>query len=400
MRRLALSLSLLALGTLGMSACAGDDQSTVVSEREAGPARAIAEANPPVEDLVRIAEKWAALYGAAPNPDACAGWDERHPDREVAAKYMGQPACERTICVRAGNRPIKNCTPPSAEFQRSFADATVRELVIERHRAGVRFSNGVAVEFAGPGQYQLPAWVVDEIGRKAGSEFFHQPPTPDDEREIAALGDEWAPLFAKDHLKACRFMRWVACEDSYDYEAGFEPPDGDPSGFQRSFAGATVERVVFEDPDADPVVASAEFSNGESVELLPSVEGVEWLITNLGDNLGRERLSDRERLANVGNGWARLFANPGDASCRHMGQPACERMGCERVGNRPIKNCTPPSAEYRESFAGATVEWVAFAGRRATAMFSNGESVALEGVGDWYVTEDWVKRVARRNLLP
>jgi hypothetical protein len=89
-----------------------------------------------------------------------------------------------------------------------------------------------------------------------------------------------------------------------------------------------------------------------------------------------------------------------------MGQPACERADCERVGNGPIKNCTPPPSEFRESFADATVGRVVVDGHRATAEFSNGESVEFEGQkpdgGDnfahwaWFITERWIKNAGRR----
>ena len=93
-----------------------------------------------------------------------------------------------------------------------------------------------------------------------------------------------------------------------------------------------------------------------------------------------------------------------------MGQPACERMGCERVAYDPIKNCTPVSAEFRESFADAKVERVVVDGHHATAEFSNGESVRFEGdkvdEGDtrawghvaWFIAESWIKDIARRNF--
>ena len=48
-----------------------------------------------------------------------------------------------------------------------------------------------------------------------------------------------------------------------------------------------------------------------------------------------------------------------------MGQPACERADCERVGGWPIKNCKPLPSKFRESFADATVERVVVDGHRA-----------------------------------
>jgi hypothetical protein len=75
--------------------------------------------------------------------------------------------------------------------------------------------------------------------------------------------------------------------------------------------------------------------------------------------------------------------------------------------NDPIKNCTPPSTEFRESFVDATVERVVVEKPYATAEFSNGESVEFEGGkpprGEhwhWFITERWIKKIARRNFEP
>jgi hypothetical protein len=38
-----------------------------------------------------------------------------------------------------------------------------------------------------------------------------------------------------------------------------------------------------------------------------------------------------------------------------MARPACERVDCIRVGNRPVESCTPVSAAFRSSFRGARV---------------------------------------------
>ncbi len=111
------------------------------------------------------------------------------------------------------------------------------------------------------------------------------------------------------------------------------------------------------------------------------------------------RLSTEERIEQKANDWAALFAAGGwpPSAWRYMGQPAGERMGCERVGHRPIENCTPPSAEFRQSFADATVERVVIEGHDATAEFSNGESVGFEGPAPWYLTERWVKKITRSH---
>ena len=134
----------------------------------------------PEQEIEQIGNKWAPLFAAAPNPDACAGWDEQHPHREVAAKYMGQPACEQAICERVGNRAIKNCTPLSLRLQNSFADATVQDVVVKGHRAAARFSNGETVQFGGGFEGRTPpdglpsAWMIDKIGGDAGRELFQK----------------------------------------------------------------------------------------------------------------------------------------------------------------------------------------------------------------------------------
>jgi hypothetical protein len=120
----------------------------------------------PAQEVRQIGDKWASLFAAAPNPDACAGFDKLHPYREIASKYMAQPACEQVVCERAGGEEIGNCTPLSPVLQKSFADATVQDVAIKGHRAVAQFSNGAVIRFFGGWhQYQLgPAWLVEEIG--------------------------------------------------------------------------------------------------------------------------------------------------------------------------------------------------------------------------------------------
>jgi hypothetical protein len=101
-----------------------------------------------------------------------------------------------------------------------------------------------------------------------------------------------------------------------------------------------------------------------------------------------------QEIEQTGNEWARLFAGdrhrPAPGTCQHMTQPGCERMNCERVGSRPIKNCTRPSWQFRKSFADATVVAIVIKGQQAGARFSNGETVRLEiGVGGSW----WIHRV-------
>ncbi len=131
--------------------------------------------------------------------------------------------------------------------------------------------------------------------------------------------------------------------------------------------------------------------------------------TAASDPGANHRLSNEETIEQQGNEWAAAFAKAGPVTCRYMGQPACERANCERV-HAPIKNCRPPSAEFRESFADATIERVVIEGHYATAEFSNGESVEFEGQkadqgdnqGDktvegsvWFITERWIKEASK-----
>jgi hypothetical protein len=96
----------------------------------------------------------------------------------------------------------------------------------------------------------------------------------------------------------------------------------------------------------------------------------------------------QDEIERVGNNWARLFAADafGD-SCESMIQPFCERIDCERASGQPIPNCKPPSAEFRSSFEGATVEDVVIRGDNAGARFSNGEVVELveEAPTQWLI---------------
>ncbi len=88
---------------------------------------------------------------------------------------MAQPACEQVVCERVPHRKIENCTPLSPRFQKSFADATVRDVAINGHRAAAKFSNGAVIELGGGSENQSfpgPAWLIDGIGGTAGRGFF------------------------------------------------------------------------------------------------------------------------------------------------------------------------------------------------------------------------------------
>jgi hypothetical protein len=85
-----------------------------------------------------------------------------------------------------------------------------------------------------------------------------------------------------------------------------------------------------------------------------------------------------QEIERIGNSWARLFG-AGRGCNRFMGQPACERVECERVGGIAIENCTPVSPAVQRSFAGAVVQDIVIRGNWAAARFSNGETVLLSG---------------------
>jgi hypothetical protein len=174
--KLARLLSLLALGALGLVACGGgdDDQSGAASETDttteatARPDYALgklserarknvreqvqelkrdanteAKLSPEqVQALKREANEWARLFSR--------GW--------VCNKYTGQPMCVRL----SGSGPGAGVHAPSvsAEFRKSFADATVEDIRSERivlagwrdrplYVAAVKFSNGEVVVFSG-----------------------------------------------------------------------------------------------------------------------------------------------------------------------------------------------------------------------------------------------------------
>jgi hypothetical protein len=107
--------------------------------------------------------------------------------------------------------------------------------------------------------------------------------------------------------------------------------------------------------------------------------------------LSTEQVLELKREA---NNWASLFAV--SACNKYEGQPMCERLACVRgPGGPPIENCTPVSAAFRESFAGATVEdiksvrildvgWSDHPVSYAAVKFSNGEVVVFNGGGEWY----------------
>ncbi len=121
MKKLALLLSLVALGALGLVACGGDDDETTAPS-DTGAALS------QQEKIELAGNEWAPLFAG----------------RERFCELMTQPACGRLSCKGIGS--IENCKPPSLEFRKSFEDATVEDVAIAGDKAAARFSNGETIE--------------------------------------------------------------------------------------------------------------------------------------------------------------------------------------------------------------------------------------------------------------
>jgi hypothetical protein len=197
MNKPALLLSLLALGALGLVACGGGDDEDSATEAKASPdttteatARpdTTTEAKPSqevqelkaklsreqVQELKREADieqvqelkREANIKAKLPREKVqelkreANTWARLFSRGGVCNRYMGQPICARLDCGNGWpGGPIENCTPMSAAFQKSFADATVEDIKSERivlagwtdrplYEAAVKFSNGEVVVFA------------------------------------------------------------------------------------------------------------------------------------------------------------------------------------------------------------------------------------------------------------
>ena len=286
--KLALLLSL-ALGALGLVACGGGDadETTATSETETTRDGTARDELAPEQRIEQAGNEWAALFAG----------------RERFCELMTQLACGRVNCEDIGGS-LENCTPPSPEFRKSFEDATVQDIAITGDEAAARFSNGETVELKKVHHIPDPlaedgdrvGWVIHGFGRNAGDVEF-----------ITKVGDEWAPLFARDVTAACRYMfGQPLCEEFFGRG---EPPEvGRPSALQKSFANATVERVQvkhakqIKTKDGTLIElhkAVAEFSNGELVEFIQETDTRQplfgpqglgaWFIDDVGGNAGQRK---------------------------------------------------------------------------------------------------------------
>jgi hypothetical protein len=116
--------------------------------------RAIRNEEPDGLRAVQVANRWAQLLASG----------------GVITMYMSQPAGERVRCVDVIGRPIKGCTPPSAEFRKSFQRASVERIVIRGRKASATFTNGEVVELSRAGR-GWDIWMITKIGENAGRGF-------------------------------------------------------------------------------------------------------------------------------------------------------------------------------------------------------------------------------------
>jgi hypothetical protein len=107
------------------------------------------------QEIERIGNSWAGLF-ASFGGGSC--------------EYQTQPLCERIACTRVSDTKIRNCTPPTRAFRRSFEDATVEDVVLKGGRAAARFSNRELVLFVFA--TQTGTWLVHKLGENAGRGFF------------------------------------------------------------------------------------------------------------------------------------------------------------------------------------------------------------------------------------
>jgi hypothetical protein len=169
--KLALPLSLLALGALGLAACGGGDDGDTTTEATVPPkTTAEAKLSPEqlqelergkqAQDLKRAANYWASRFAThvCTGESLCARLTCSEASRVALESGWLTEARERRT-----REAIENCTPVSAEFQRSFADARVEDIEFKGvealrpsigplYLATVKFSNGVVVAFVGPGE--------------------------------------------------------------------------------------------------------------------------------------------------------------------------------------------------------------------------------------------------------
>ena len=200
------------------------------------------------------------------------------------------------------------------------------------------------------------------VSRAAAAQAFAR----SSRQEIIRVGNTWAKAFAASGSKSCVLdMTHTACERHV------------PLAVRQSFRGSTVQEVTVRGRRA-----AARFSNNEIVEFVDGGPHSPWQVHVVGRDSGlrlQRELAPEEQVARDGNSWARLFASTDQPRCnRYMTQPACERTPARTIA-------------FRHSFRDTIVRDVVVEGRRAAAMFSNGELVDFHHVeedgGAWWVAK-------------
>jgi hypothetical protein len=108
------------------------------------------------------------------------------------------------------------------------------------------------------------------------------PKPPPARKQIRATAKKWAPLFAAGDKRACDYMTRSG-QQACDMNIYF---DGKPSAFQRSFGGASIQRIKVKGDQAAVL-----FSNHKAVVLAKGdagddVPNSDWGIVDLGGHAG------------------------------------------------------------------------------------------------------------------
>ena len=108
----------------------------------------------PEWEIEQIANRWARVFASTTR--RCFG-------------HMTQPLCERIDCERVGGIKIRNCTPLTTAYRRSFGKARLQEIAIKGERVAARFSNGELIKLVG---VVGGNWLVHKFGGNAARNVF------------------------------------------------------------------------------------------------------------------------------------------------------------------------------------------------------------------------------------
>jgi RNA polymerase sigma factor (sigma-70 family) len=102
----------------------------------------------------------------------------------------------------------------------------------------------------------------------------------------------------------------------------------------------------------------------------------------------------RELITETATNWARLFASSPQTCTDYMSQTACEQVNCQREGGTHIPSCRRIASidgYWAAEFRGATVQYIAISGDRATATLSNDHQLVQlvqlrrTATGEWLI---------------